>query len=550
MMGKQPSSSAARKRMSDGEVLEKYRAALLRFVTQCDPPFFKNRVSEFLYSQSNFRGFLKLGPHRREAEEIWTICQRNPVVEGRTFSAAIIGRKDRDSSDLVVSLKGDAEWDDVRLEAASMLGIEPRPPVSKEVEEAYRWLTKEENIGKTWTDNELKRRFKIDPISALIDKLHCFRDPRLSVTQKGYFNIEVKICEEARSELTLEPLNPVFPPIPKKLTKADLEAFRDFIEELVLQHDESQEFLMILRVGTRKELNRCFSAKNRKPAEAVQEEEDDSQDDEEDDDDDDTQEDDDDEDGEESAEEELRSPQEILDRMPQLHGAGMFYHFPKSSAPWYFGLYLLDGYTWQEVKNLILKRRQEKPPTEKYGLSRESAQVFSWLMSQNYEHFKRHLSPPVEDYLKVEIGIDIEKVGEKNIGQLLCLICEEITEKTEFEARIIPWATGYYDVKDRIFFRQKPYLESRALAAAQDLLRYWGAEIGRDQILKAFHDLRNASNEGIGKEGNPKGVPYAEGHGFSPSSQVSGLPIQENSVPPTIPPPPAPYPFWLKHQKS
>ena len=264
---------------------------------------------------------------------------------------------------------------------------------------------------------------------------------------------------------------------------------------------------------------------------------------------DDSQEDDDEEDGEES-EEELRSPQESLDRMPKIHGAGMFYHFPKSSAPWYFGLYLLDGYTWQGVKNLILKRRKEKPPTEKYGLSRESAQVFSWLISQNYEHFKRHLSPPVEDYLKVEIGIDIEKVGEKNISQLLHLICEEITEKTEFEARIIPWATGYYDVKDRIFFRQKPYLESRALAAAQDLLRYWGSEVGRDQILKALHDLRDASNEGIRKEGNAKDVPYAEGHGFSPSSQVPGLPIQESSEPPIIPPPPAPYPFWLKHQKS
>lgn len=275
---------------------------------------------------------------------------------------------------------------------------------------------------------------------------------------------------------------------------------------------------MILRVGTRKELKHCFSATKKRPAETIQEEKDDDQDDDEEDYDDDSHEDDDEEEGEESAEAELRSPQEILDRMPKIHGAGMFYHFPKSSAPWYFGLYLLDDYTWQEVKNLILKRRQEKPPTEKYGLSCESAQVFSWLISQNYEHFKRHLSPPVEDYLKVEIGIDVEKVGEKNIGQLLCLICEEITEKTEFEARIIPWATGYYDVKDRIFFRQKPYLESRALAAAQDLLRYWGTEIGRDQILKIFQGLRDASNEDIRKEGNAKDVPYAEGHGFSPSS--------------------------------
>ena len=401
-MAKSPSNPAPRKKLSDEGVLEKYRVALLKFVTQCDPPFFKNRVSEFFYTQSNFRGFLKLGPHGREGEEIWKICQTIPVVEGKTFRAAVIGREDRDCSDLVVTLTGDAEWDDARSEAAAMLGIEPMPPVSKEVEEAYHWLTKEENIGKTWTDDELKERYKIDPISSLIDKLHCFRDPRLKVTRKGYHDIEVEICADPRPELSLTPLNPVFPPIPQKITKADLEVLRDFIEELVFQHDETQEMLMILRVGTRKELKHCFSAAKKKTEKAPQ-----------------TSDDDDDEEVGEEAEAEQRSPNDLLGRMPRIHGAGMFYHFPNSSEPWYFGLYLLDGYTWKEVKNLILKRRQEKPPTEKYGLSRESAQVFSWLIGQNYELFKRHLSPPVEDHLKVEIGIDVEKLGKKNNAELI-----------------------------------------------------------------------------------------------------------------------------------
>lgn len=550
-MAKSPSNPVPRKKLNDEGVLEKYRAALLKFVTQCDPPVFKNRASEFFYSQSNFRGFLKLGPHGREGEEIWKICQTSPVVEGKTFRAAVIGREDRDCSDLVVTLKGDAEWDAARSEAASMLRIDPMPPVSKEVEEAYHWLTKEENIGKTWTDDELKERFKIDPISALINKLHCFRDPRLKVTRKGYHDIEVEICAEPRPELSLKPLNPVFPPIPKKITKADLEVLRDFIEEIVLQHDETQEMLMILRVGTRKELKYCFSAAKKKTEQAPRASDDDEQEDDVEDYGEDDHDDDDDEEVGEEAEAEQRSPNDLLDRMPRIHGAGMFYHFPNSSEPWYFGLYLLDGYTWKEVKNLILKRRQEKPPTEKYGLSRESAQVFSWLIGHNYELFKRHLSPPVEDHLKVEIGIDVEKVGKKNIEQLLYLICEEITEKTEFEARIIPWASGYYDPKDRIFFRQKPYLECRALAATQDLLRYWGAEVGQDQILKTLHELCDTSTGSIRKESDAKEVPYAGEHGFAPSAQAPGSSpvVQKSGPPPLMAPPPAPYPFWLKHQK-
>jgi hypothetical protein len=90
-----------------------------------------------------------------------------------------------------------------------------------------------------------------------------------------------------------------------------------------------------------------------------------------------------------------------------------------------------------------------------------ASDLLSWLLSKNYENFDLHLSPDVEDNLKLGIGIDVERVGKKNLRQLFDLLSQEITEKTEFEAKDVPWAEGFYDPTIRIFFRKKLTLRSR-----------------------------------------------------------------------------------------
>ncbi len=172
----------------------------------------------------------------------------------------------------------------------------------------------------------------------------------------------------------------------------------------------------------------------------------------------------------------------------------MFYSFAADLGLWYCGFQLSEGYTWEKVKETIRQRRREKPPEEKYGLSVESSRVLTWLLNDDYEDFERHLSPSVEDCLKLEIGIDLEEVGEKNLWQLFHLICQEITEKTEFEAKAVPWAEEYHDPTMHLFFREKPNIEEQALDGVQRLLRARGVERSRKDILTALLALQEQAS--------------------------------------------------------
>jgi hypothetical protein len=84
-----------------------------------------------------------------------------------------------------------------------------------------------------------------------------------------------------------------------------------------------------------------------------------------------------------------------------------------------------------------------------------------------------------KDYLKLGIGIDLKKIGKKNLRQLFDLLCQEITEKTEFEAKVVPWAEGFYDPSIDIFFRKKLGLEEQAVRALQSF--FWERGIDRSK---------------------------------------------------------------------
>ena len=449
---------APRKKLSDEGILEKYLNAVLRFVAQCDTEFAKDKASHLFYTQSNFRGFLRLGPHKREASEIWKICLSAPVVEGKTFRAELIPRKSGDASELEVSIKAEAEWSDAREEAASLLGSKAVSTISEQLEEAYQWLTKKEHLGKSWKTNELRERFKVDPPWDLLKKLHFFNDPRIRVTKDGCWNYEVFVSKTPLPEWSLPPLNPVFPELPEQYSRSHLELLRDFFEDLVLSRLDTDDIFLVFRIGTRREKQFCFPSTQKDSLRA-------------------------------------KSYGDALYRMPEIRGVHLFYSFNAELGPWYFGLNLLDGYTWGMVQEGIHRRRSEKPPEEKYGLSDEAAKVFTWLLDQNYEAFERHLSPDVEECLALEIGIDIEKVGEKNLTQLFKLICHEISGKTEFDARVIPWAEGYHEPKLHLYFREKRDLEEIALASVQHFLRTQGVEPAREKISQALQSIMQSAGD-------------------------------------------------------
>ena len=157
-----------------------------------------------------------------------------------------------------ITLKGDAEWSDARKEAVELLGDRGNPLDSGKLGEIYRWITKQEHLGKTWTGSELTKRFKVDPIRKLLRKLHLFRDNRIRITPQSFWETEVYVSDSPLPEWSLVPLNPVFPEIPKEFSRTDLESLRLFFEDLVLDCSETGSTFLVARMNTRREVKHCF----------------------------------------------------------------------------------------------------------------------------------------------------------------------------------------------------------------------------------------------------------------------------------------------------
>jgi len=108
-----------------------------------------------------------------------------------------------------------------------------------------------------------------------------------------------------------------------------------------------------------------------------------------------------------------------LSVMPRIKGTSLFYHFRHDLGPWYLCFSLASEFTWEQVKKSIALRRLEKSPSEKYGLTKMAPDLLSWLLSKNHETFNLHLSPNVEDDLKLGIGIDVEQIGKKKSSTII-----------------------------------------------------------------------------------------------------------------------------------
>jgi hypothetical protein len=151
---KQPSTP-----ISDQDIREHLNRALLRFVANVQPAFYTDHETKFLSYLSDFLGLLRLGKYKDEIDRILKACVTGLPVEGRYFTATLTREKDESIPQPIVTLKPGAEWSDVRAEVAAILYISLVSLIPGQVEEIYQWLIKRENIGKTWSSQDLSAIF-------------------------------------------------------------------------------------------------------------------------------------------------------------------------------------------------------------------------------------------------------------------------------------------------------------------------------------------------------------------------------------------------------
>lgn len=234
---------------------------------------------------------------------------------------------------------------------------------------------------------------------------------------------------------------------------------RSFIQDLVLQSDPKDEVFLLCRISTRKDLIACFPDYTKTTLKA-------------------------------------KEYHRILGPIPRIPGTHLFYSFERNQGPWWIGLTLGKGFDWAAVKAAVIDERSEKSLEEIYGLCKMASDVLAWLLSKNYTSFDLNLSPDVEKALKLEIGIDIEKVGKKNLWQLFNLLCQEISEKTEYEAKTVPWAEGYYEPTLRLFFRKKIDLQETAIRSIRCWLSAHGAIRDEAEIAELLSSFKARFGDG------------------------------------------------------
>ncbi|HKQ37956.1 MAG TPA: hypothetical protein VJ063_07745 [Verrucomicrobiae bacterium] len=136
-----------------------------------------------------------------------------------------------------------------------------------------------------------------------------------------------------------------------------------------------------------------------------------------------------------------------------MPGLDLRWQFEDGSGPWLVICSPCDGWTWSRVKQWLQEQATEIPIEQKYGLSKDAAALLRWIIGLRPEEYVGPFTPPVEDNLKVNIGIET-KWDEKNLPAYISILAEEINDKTEFDLRLQPWH-NYSSSLTRVRVKQK-----------------------------------------------------------------------------------------------
>ena len=92
--------------------------------------------------------------------------------------------------------------------------------------------------------------------------------------------------------------------------------------------------------------------------------------------------------------------------------------------------------------------------TERYEISIEAAAIVSWFITPRAKERLGNLTPPIEDDLKIRIGISADK-HDKNLGVYLYTPAEEISARTEWKVTARQWDGGLGGPTHRLIVKRK-----------------------------------------------------------------------------------------------
>lgn len=366
----------------------------------------------------------------------------------RTFDTRVTHEAEHERHKLTVDiqLKNGFEWREALEEAWENAPVANEYLLSDNSLKILNWLRSDKFDGKPLEMNKLGRRANLRGSYRNIDdclrEIQAKSDTGLQYEQKMW-NDPVKIWFEQRQYkyYDIGPLNPPLQLITFNMTGDEIKRFRNWLYETIrnIHFVADNEVVGIFDIRERNTLKQCLRHYHPGYRDA--------------------------------------QPRHFFDAIRLIDGIEFRYKFNEGAGPWLVICQLKQGWKWSQIQKRLKEMANEIPLQKKYNLSPESSALLKWIQELRQDEFLNGLTPPIEEHLKVDIGIKTDWPKE-NLPALIGLLVEEINEKTEYELRTLPWK--YFNEHHTRILVKRKLLELEKLV---QLIQIYG--LSRNQVLES-----------------------------------------------------------------
>lgn len=407
-----PGPTGRRQESDLPQAVERAVLDIIRQATRID--FWRETISE-CHQPCWLADWLGLEEGVKVSEARLLSLLKNSRKEYRSFQVKVVQTKDRynpceTAVSVEIGLREGYEWKDA-WEEAGTFAENPNPHcLSDNALRLYQWAKGPKNTG-TMTDRrkigaQARLRKTYSDIEDHLREIRLKADSGIRwAEEKKNWHGQMRVWFEKGERVFYRhgPLNPALGLNVREFRHAELERFKQWLYDEILKpgFPEGTETVGVFDIRDRKTLKAVFS---RLPDDCGS----------------------------------YGPLPDFFEALRLLDGLEIRYEFEDGREPWLVICQLQPGANWKEIKARLAAKAKEIPLEKRYALDADARALLQWILDLRRDEYLLGLTPPVEDHLERDIGIETE-LGEENVRTYVELLVEEINERTEFNLRTIGW---------------------------------------------------------------------------------------------------------------
>lgn len=426
--------------------------------------FWSNKIGRFCYV-SGLRDLLGVDNEIKMPDAKLVKAVKDLRENFGTFEVKVQDKHERygrgvEGLEIEIHLRDECEWKDAWEEAWSFAGRPNDHCLSDNALRLYLWAKGPKNTGNAVDQNKIAGQAKLRDTYSYIDDHLC--EIRLKIEPgirwervegKGWRS-PLRVWFEARgpSYYHYGPINPSLGLDVSQVAHAELERFRTWLYAEILKPEfpDGTETVGIFDLRTRKALKLAF---DRLPASC-------------------------------GAYGDLP---DFFKAVRLIDGMDLRCRFDDGGGPWLVVCQPEAGSSWRAMKAKLVAKAADIPLGKKYKLSRDGLALLKWITELRSDEYSNGMTPPVEDLLETDIGIEAEW-DQGNSRALVEVIIEEINEHTDLRLRAVPW-NECGKVHTRILVKKKESSADAVVRTIQTFGLTRNKLLSYDEVIGAINRL-------------------------------------------------------------